>query len=53
MKDDRATFMKLSDSAMDENFGEREGNGRPGDRAISMRTSESAKVMTRVTGISL
>ena len=32
MKDDRGTFMKLSDSAMD-------------DRAISMRTLVSAKVM--------
>ena len=57
MKDDRATFMKLSDSAMD-------------DRAISMRTlvsakvmgdraylyenfRVSAKVMTRATGLSL
>ena len=32
MKDDRGTFMKLSDSAMD-------------DWAISMRTSERGKVM--------
>ena len=35
-----------------ENFRAREGDDK-GDRAISMRISESAKVMTRATGISL